>query len=66
MNHIEWRDDCLVIFFSKTKANQEGVDMNIPWHVHSNPSCPNHFCPVHALSIYLFIYLFIYKPLSSF
>ena len=53
INHIEWRDDSLVIFFSKSKTNQDGLDKNVPWHIHSNPNEPA-ICPVHALGIYLF------------
>ena len=45
--------ESLVIFFAKCKTNQEGVDKNVPWHIHANPNDPS-ICPVHALSIYLF------------
>ena len=53
MNHISWRDDTLVIFFAKSKTNQDGVDSNIPWRIHANPFEPS-ICPVHSLAVYLF------------
>ena len=53
MNHIEWRDDCLILFLPITKTNQEGVDRSIPWHIFANPKAPE-ICCIHALAIYLF------------
>ena len=50
--HIEWRHDCLVFFFGKTKGDQTGENSNSPWHVYSNPFEPS-LCPVVALGKYL-------------
>ena len=40
MNHIEWRDDSLVLFFGHTKGDQEGNNHKEGWHVFANPLCP--------------------------
>eukprot|EP00980_Cylindrotheca_fusiformis_P027304 scaffold19845_cov136-Cylindrotheca_fusiformis.AAC.1 len=50
--HIEWRHDCLVFFFGKTKGDQTGENSESPWHVYSNPARPS-LCPVLALGKYL-------------
>ena len=36
LGHIEWRNDCLVFFFGKSKGDQTGENSNNPWHVYSN------------------------------
>ena len=53
LGHIEWRHDCLVFFFGKSKGDQSGELSDTPWHVYSNPFEP-HICPVLALAKYLF------------
>lgn len=53
INHIEWRDDCMVVFFAKSKGNQTGERTENPWHVYSNPDNPE-VCPVLGLAKYLF------------
>ena len=53
INHVEWRDDCMVIFFAKSKGNQTGEHTENPWHVYSNPENPE-LCPALALAKYLF------------
>ena len=53
--HIEWRQDCLLFFFGKSKRNQEGEDAERPYHVYSNPQNPE-ICPVLALATYLVAY----------
>ncbi|MEM7283659.1 MAG: hypothetical protein AAF438_18745, partial [Pseudomonadota bacterium] len=50
---VEWRHDCLVCFFGKTKGDQSGEKAEEPWHVYSNPKDPV-TCPVLALAKYLF------------
>ena len=52
LGHIEWRHDCLVFFFGKTKGDQTGDHSDTPWHVYSNPTQPT-ICPVLALAKYL-------------
>jgi len=52
INHIEWRDDCMV-FFAKSKRNQTGEGTEKPWHVYSNPDNPEVF-PVLGLAKYIF------------
>jgi hypothetical protein len=53
ISHIEWRNDCLVFFFAKTKGDQTGEKSDSPWHVYSNPFEPC-ICPVIALAKYIF------------
>ena len=53
VSHVEWRQDCLVFFFGKTKGDQLGEKSEEPWHVYSNSLHPA-ICPVVALAKYLF------------
>ena len=53
LNHIEWRNDSLVIFFAHSKGDQEGVNQREPWHIYANPGQPS-ICTVLALAKYLF------------
>ena len=53
LGHIEWRNDCLVFFFGKSKGDQTGETSDIPWYVYSNPCKPS-ICLVLALAKYLF------------
>ena len=53
VSHVEWRQDCLVFFFAKTKGDQAGDKAGEPWHVYSNPNDPA-ICPVLSLAKYLF------------
>ena len=53
IGHIEWRNDCLVFFFGKTKNDQIGGKSDSPWHVYSNSFEPC-ICPVLALAKYIF------------
>ena len=55
VSHVEWRQDCLVFFFGKTKGDQAGEKAAEPWHVYSNPDDPV-ICPVLALAKYMFAY----------
>ena len=48
VNHFDWRDDSLVIYFLWIKKNIEGVDQSKHWHLHSNPNNPENF-PVNTL-----------------
>jgi len=50
LHHIQWRDDCLIIYFAHTKTDQEGLNMNEPWHIYANPLDPA-VCPVLALGL---------------
>ena len=36
VSHVGWRYDCLIIYFSKTKTNQDEGDMWEPWYVNTN------------------------------
>ena len=53
LNHIEWRNDSLIVFFAHSKGDQEGVNRLQPWHIYANPGHPS-ICPVLALAKYLF------------
>eukprot|EP00978_Attheya_sp_CCMP212_P004052 scaffold8733_cov52-Attheya_sp.AAC.2 len=37
LNHIEWVGDSLIIYFTCTKVDQEGLNCNEPWHIYANP-----------------------------
>lgn len=52
VNHIQWRGDCLIFFFGKSKTNQTGERSEDPWHVYANPHNPE-ICPVLAMAKYL-------------
>jgi len=54
VSHIEWRHDCLVVFFGKSKGDQTGEN-DEPWHVYSNPLDPT-ICPVLSLAKYLIVH----------
>ena len=43
----------MIIFFHKYKTNQDGLDKNLPWHIHVNTMLPE-CCPVHGMGVYLF------------
>jgi hypothetical protein len=52
MSHLNWTNDCLVVFYGKMKNDQEGENLREGRHVYSNPENPV-VCPILALSIYL-------------
>ena len=52
INHLEWRDDCLLYYILRSKGDQEGDHSTHPWHVYANPHQP-HICPILALAKYL-------------
>ena len=51
--HLEWEDDCLIIYFAHTKCDQTGLKRDEPWHLYANPLKPS-ICPILALSRYIF------------
>jgi len=53
VDHIQVRDDCIVMYFAHTKNDQEGINMSKPWHIYANPLEPS-ICPVTALGLNLF------------
>ena len=53
--HITFKNDSLVLQFSKSKGQQNGKDHVGHWHVYAKPREP-HPCPVLALARYLFTY----------
>jgi len=52
VNHLEWRDDCLLYYMLRSKGDQEGLLSTEPWHVYTNPHAP-HICSHLALAKYL-------------
>ena len=52
VNHLEWRDDCLLYYILRSKGDQEGSLSSDPWHVYANPMKPD-ICPILALGKYL-------------
>ena len=51
LEHLEWRNDALVIFFSRQKTDQAGDKSKYPRHVYANPLMPE-ICPILALGVY--------------
>ena len=60
--HIEWREDALLIFFSKLKNDQTGQRLRDPRHLYANPVQP-WLCPVLALGA--FFALFEMTPVTA-
>ena len=52
VNHVQWENDILVFYFTKTKGDQSGDKSGDPWHVYLNPKNPE-LPPVLALAKYL-------------
>ena len=52
IKHIQWRPDCLILYFGTSKGNQTGEISSDPWYVCSNPKNPTIF-PVIALAKYM-------------
>lgn len=52
LEHMEWVEDSLVIYFAHMKNDQTGDKMRFPRHVYANPLMPE-ICPILALGIYL-------------
>ena len=40
VNHVQWDNDSLVFYFSKTKGDQSGYKPGDPWHIYLNPNNP--------------------------
>ena len=53
VNHLQCRDDSIIVLFHKSNTNHDGLENNLPWNIHANPMLP-HCCPVHAMGVYLF------------
>ena len=52
VSHLEWSDDCIVIYFAYTKSDQTGLKKDEPWHIFANPLNPS-VCAVLALSRFI-------------
>jgi hypothetical protein len=52
LEHIEWQNDALSIWFSHSKCDQSGKRERDPRHVYANPITPE-ICPILSLGIYL-------------
>jgi hypothetical protein len=52
LNHIEWIEDSLCIYFAHQKCDQAGERPKDPRHIYANPIMPE-ICPVLSLGIYL-------------
>jgi len=53
LQHIRWKDDCLVITFAKSKCDQTGEGLSNDKHVYANPLVP-YICPVLSLAVMIF------------
>ena len=52
LHHIEWREDCLAIYFAHMKNDQSGDRKRDPRHIYANPVNPV-VCSLTALGTYL-------------
>ena len=55
LHHMEWREDCLAIYFAHMKNDQSGERKRDPRHIYANPVDPV-VCPLTVLAIYLITY----------
>ena len=59
LNHIEWENDSMVVYFAQGKTDQSGENAQYPRHVYANPTCPQ-ICPILNLAMFLLCF-----PLQS-
>ena len=52
VNHLDWRDGCIIIYFYHSKGYHEGVNRNDPWYIYLNPLYSENF-PALALAKYV-------------
>eukprot|EP00834_Sanchytrium_tribonematis_P008383 NODE_965_length_2851_cov_0.895712.p1 type:complete len:731 gc:universal NODE_965_length_2851_cov_0.895712:286-2478(+) len=52
LQHIEWEDDAMMIFFAQGKTDQVGENAKYPRHIYANPTYPE-ICPILNLAILL-------------
>ena len=58
VNHVQWENDILVFYFSKTKGDQSGDNSGDMCYVNSNTKNPE-LCSISALeSIFFHIHIF--------
>eukprot|EP00834_Sanchytrium_tribonematis_P003532 NODE_139_length_16235_cov_0.569038.p3 type:complete len:603 gc:universal NODE_139_length_16235_cov_0.569038:14135-15943(+) len=55
LEHLEWRNDSLCIYFAHMKNDQTGNRKRDPRHIYANPVSPE-ICPVLALGVYLLVF----------
>jgi len=53
LQHIEWKEDCMIIVFAKHKGDQTGDGLSNDKHVYANPLCAES-CPILAIAILIF------------
>ena len=53
-NHMEWKDDALLIYFAHEKTDQTQSKPGDPRHIYANPFQPE-ICPILSLGIFFLI-----------
>ena len=53
LQHLDWRDDSLLVTFAKHKGDQTGEGMSNEKHIYANPLQPE-ICPILSLAVYVF------------
>jgi hypothetical protein len=53
LQHVDWREDCLVITLAKHKGDQSGEGLSNEKHIYANPLNPS-ICPILALAVLIF------------
>ena len=56
LNHLEWRNDSLGIYFAHMKNDQGGDRPRDARHVYANPIMPE-VCSILSLSVYFYVFL---------
>jgi hypothetical protein len=52
LDHLQWPDDSLIVYFAHQKNDQQGKRAAFRWHLFCNPF-NKYVCPVFALSLWL-------------
>eukprot|EP00957_Ditylum_brightwellii_P117287 8945363-Ditylum_brightwellii.AAC.1 len=47
--HVQWTDNCLLLYFGTSQCDQIGEKLGEPWHVYLNPKYPS-LCSVLAMA----------------
>jgi hypothetical protein len=53
LQHIDWREDAVIVTFARHKGDQTGEGLGNEKHMYANPNNPQ-ICPVLALAVLIF------------
>lgn len=55
LQHVDWKEDSMIITFPKHKGDQTGEGLSNDKHVYANPLMPE-ICPILALAVLVFLH----------